>query len=118
MIKRYQRGRKGKEGIFAKIQRLYSYLIRFQSIYKGRELRGSEKEDEEGSWRGFTSRIRRRALLGDLIRGSLAMKFYCSTRKVAGGDGAVSSCHTLLLRMNARWMGVWVVRNIGQRWSI
>lgn len=46
------------------------------------------------------------------------MKFYCSTRKVAGGDGAVSSCHTLLLRMNARWIGVWVVRNIGQRWSI
>lgn len=70
---------KGKERNFRK--NLETLFVLDSISINIRETRGSEK-DEEGSCQGFTSRIRRRALLGDLIRGSLAMKFYCSTRKV------------------------------------
>ena len=35
--------------------------------------------------------------------------------KASSADGVVSSCHALLARMNARRIGVWVVRNRGQR---
>lgn len=38
--------------------------------------------------------------------------------KASNADGVVSSCHTLLTRMNAHRIGLWVVRNIGQWWCI
>lgn len=90
------------------------FFVRFQSIYATR----SKKVRRRGKLVGIYVENKKKGTSPGSNKSQFSREILLYYEKASNADRVVSSCHTLLARMNARRIGLWVVRNIGQWWCI